>query len=194
MGFFIFAVLMGALSTTFTTGRESWMATNTQIQLQENLRLALTKVSSELRQSQVGQGQIFDGTGGNNSDVLRFSIPIICQAGGSIMGATGGVAYWGAPLTWGCTDSSCMDADDDCTTLDYAAVQYSINNNAQFIRSVLNANNIAVRNEVIARNILDFQAVLPASGVINLNMSGQLTSDARRVVTEQIDTNVYLRN
>lgn len=154
----------GAALMTLQTGRTTWAVTNNQIRLQEDLRKILQRVPRELKESGmdkngVAQVTIFDGTGVNGSDILRFSIPIICEAGNFLIDANADIAYWGAPLTWGCVDSTCMDADDDCAIAEYKYLEYKIVNTDQFARRVLNDDTppALVRQDVIAENITDFQ-------------------------------------
>ncbi|MCA9407696.1 MAG: type II secretion system protein [Candidatus Omnitrophica bacterium] len=196
----VLAIMLTGIMMTLTTGQGSWMNADVQIQLNENLRLTMDKVSKELRESgsdSVGTMQvtISDGTGVNGSDVIRFSMPITCEAGGSIIDANGDVANWGAPLTWGCTDSSCMDADDDCTSRDYRYVEYLIDANNQLIRRVLNNGAALVQQSVFAQNISNFQASLSVDqNVVTLTVTTFLTTKLNRQMTANNTVNIFLRN
>lgn len=189
----ILVMAVGGAFVIFSSGQSAWFTTDVQIRLQENLRQVVDKISSELRQSRVGQGQIFDDVGTNNSDIVRFSIPIVCEADGKLLDQNGDVQNWGAPLTWGCTDSTCMDEDDDCLTRDYASVEYEINDSNQLVRQVLNEANNEVREDIFANNITDFQVALNGE-VITLTVTGQVTSDMNREFTAQATHDIYLRN
>jgi prepilin-type N-terminal cleavage/methylation domain-containing protein len=101
----IFSVLMGAASLTLLSSQSVWTTLDTQIQLQENLRNTMDRVSKELRQTgSDGAGvmrlTVSDGTGVGGSDVIRFSIPV-CVCSNIAINASGDVANWGAPLVWG---------------------------------------------------------------------------------------------
>ena len=115
----ILLIIVAGVYTSFSTGQDTWATTNTQVLLQQDLRTTIEHVSKELQETGSAQLIITDGAGFANSDGIRFSIPVICKAGTSIIDANGNVAHWGAPLTWGCFSSTCMDADDNCATVDY---------------------------------------------------------------------------
>jgi len=100
----IFSVLMGGISLVVFSGQSFWMTVDSHIRLQENLRNALARVSQELQETGSDQGvmqlTITDSVGPNNSDVIRFSIPV-CVCSNMTIDANGDVPNWGAPLTWG---------------------------------------------------------------------------------------------
>lgn len=187
------AMVLGAGYLIFATGRSIWFETDVNIQLQENLRKTLERITMELRQTQTGQQQLFDGAGPFATDIIRFSIPIICEAGNSLLDNNGDIAYWGAPLTWGCTDSSCMDADEDCATVDYKSIEYRINNSNQLVRRVLDEVNNLVREDIFAENINDFQ-IQSAGGLMILQTTVQQATAMNRIRTVQSTANVYFRN
>ena len=195
----IIAVMIRGIFLTLSTGQNTWMTTDVQIQLQDNLRITMDRVSKELRESGSAAGvmkiTINDAAGVNGSDIIKFSVPILCNAGTSIINANGDVAYWGAPLTWGCTDSTCMDADDDCNTADYSFIQYELDANKQLIRKVLNPGANVIRQDVFAQNISDFQASLSADqNVVTLMVTAFKTTNLKRQVTATKSMDVLLRN
>lgn len=196
----IFLAMFGGVFMSMSAGQNSWAVTSTQIDLQENLRFTIEKISKELRESgsnSVGAMQVTinDNTGPGSTDVLQFFMPVICEASGSIIDANGDVANWGAPLTFGCTDSTCMDADDDCTTVDYSYLEYGINANNQLERRVRDASNVVVRTDVFAQNITNFQAVLSAdSNVVTLTVTATGTTNNNRAITTTDSLDVLLRN
>lgn len=101
----IFSVLMGAASLVLLSSQSVWTTLDTQIQLQENLRNTMDRVSKELRETGangagVMQLTVNNGTGVGNSDVIRFSIPV-CVCSNIAINANGDVTNWGAPLVWG---------------------------------------------------------------------------------------------
>ena len=117
----IFSVIMGATYFVLFSGKSVWATLDVQIQLQENLRNTIGRVSKELKETGadgngVMQLSISDGTGVNNSDVIRFSIPV-CVCSNIVIDANGNVAHWGAPLAWGklscITDVNTIIADSE---------------------------------------------------------------------------------
>jgi len=195
----IFAMMIGGIYAALHTGKDAWTTAETEGQLRDNLRVTLERISRELRESGSTNGAlqvtIFEGGGFNGTDVLRFSMPVICHVGDNVMNATGDVAHWGAPLTWGCSDSSCMDADDNCNTVDYRYVEYEINENNEVLRRVLNNTAQLIREDVFARNISDFQVTLSADqNVVTLNITATRQSDLHRLTTLSRSLDVYLRN
>jgi len=177
----------------FSTGQSTWFTSDIKIRLEENIRQALEKITTELRQSRVDQSQVFDNTGPNNTDVVRFSVPVVCEAGGNLIDINGDVAHWGAPLTWGCTSSTCMDADNDCDTVDYQFVEYGLGSDDQLVRRVLDATPSVVRTDVVAQGISDFQVQVNGS-VVTLTLQAQQVTVTNRTMSESMTTAIYLRN
>ncbi len=196
----IFLIVAVGTYSALSSGRSTMFETDTSMTLQQNLRYTLEKVTRELQESGfdkngVWQVALSDAAGVNNSDILRFSIPIICHSGDSVIDSNSDVAYWGAPLTWGCTSSSCMDADDNCNTVDYKTLEYSINSSNQLLRKVLDNNSVAVRQDVVAQNITDFQLTNSADqNVVTLQISAQKKSPTSKTLTAAAGMDVYLRN
>ncbi len=103
----LLSVVFTAGSMVFVSGERLWSVVSGQIQLQENARQAIEKISAELRESgrnSSGIRQVWgaNGAGPNNSDILRFSIPI-CLCGQSVLNENADVRTWAAPMTWGST-------------------------------------------------------------------------------------------
>ena len=195
----IFAMMIGGIYAALHAGKDAWGTAEAESQLRDNLRVTLERVSRELRESGSTSGvlevTILEGAGFHGTDVLRFSMPILCHTGDNIMDANGDVTHWGAPLTWGCSDSSCMDADNNCNTVDYRYVQYQINENNEVLRRVLNNAAQLVREDIFARNISDFQVTLSADqNVVTLNLTAMRHSDLHRLITLSRSLDVYLRN
>ncbi len=196
----VFLIVAAGVYTALSTGRTTWLDSDASIELQQNLRLTLEKITRELHESGfdkfgIWQVTIGDGTGTNGTDTLRFSIPIICHSGDNVIDSNGDIAYWGAPLTWGCTTSGCMDADDNCFTRDYKFIQYEIDPNNQLLRIILDTNSVAVRQDIIARNISNFQITSSIDReIVNLQIVAQKTSGTSRVISASVAMDVYLRN
>ena len=96
-------IFMGGFAL-FTTGQITWALTNTKIYLQENLRRSMERISIELSASgrdsvSALRFELLDNTGVNNTDVIRFSIPL-CTCGTSVMDDDAEIRTWGAPTTW----------------------------------------------------------------------------------------------
>lgn len=196
----IFTALIAAIYGILNTGRTTWYTTDSINQLQENLRQTVLRVSQELRESGsdkngVMQIMIGNNTGVNGSDTVKFSMPIICHNGDSVIDVNGDVTNWGAHYTWGCQNSSCMDADDSCTVIDYKYVQYEIDANGQLIRKVLNDASSFVKQDIFAQNISDLQANFSAdNNVLTLTVTASRNTDQNRIVTKTDTINIYLRN
>ncbi len=195
----ILTAMITGVSFILSAGQTAWFNTDTAIELQDGLRKAFAKMSRELQESgrdKNGNMQvtIFDGSGPNGSDIIRFSMPILCQAGGNVIDANGDVANWGAPLTWGCTSSSCMDADNDCLTRDYRFIEYQIVNN-QLIRRVLDNGTTPVRQDTIARNMVNLQATLSGDqNLLSVNLTAQQNTVVNRTLNASTNIDIYFRN
>lgn len=196
----ILVAMIGGVYMSVAAGQNSWANTALQISLQENIRTSLERISKEMRESgsnSVGAMQITinDNTGTNGSDVIQFFMPVECEAGTPVIDGNGDVAYWGAPLTWGCSDSTCMDADNDCTTVEYSYLEYAINNNNQLERRVRDGGNALVRTDVFARNISDMQAVLSGDqNVVTVTVTASGTTTNNRALSMDDSMDILLRN
>ncbi|MDO8580198.1 MAG: prepilin-type N-terminal cleavage/methylation domain-containing protein [Candidatus Omnitrophota bacterium] len=105
VGMLILSIISAAGFMLFISGESAWSLTDTQIRLHQSLRQTLQHASMELQESNSGQLTIFNNTGTNNTDIVRFSIPL-CACGTSPMDENGDVKSWGAPLNWG--SSGCL--------------------------------------------------------------------------------------
>ena len=193
---FMLLGIFGAL----LTGQAAWFSADASMELREGVRSAAEKISRELRESgfdaaAVYQVTIGDGTGVNGTDTLRFSMPVLCNSAAILLNASGDIAYWGAPLTWGCTTSSCMDADNVCATVDYKYVQYEINASNQLIRKVLNPALAVVRQDIITPNMIDIQVTKSADqNVVTVQLTAQKQSGMHRMINLTKSVDVFLRN
>lgn len=189
----ILAMLMGGGYLVLFTGQSTWFATDVSIQMQENLRKSIERMTAEIRETQLAHAQIFDGTGYDSTDVIRFSVPVICEAGGNLIDTNGDVAHWGAGLTWGCTTSGCMDANNDCTVLEYKYIEYRVDNDNRLIRRVLDDALVEVREDIFGQNISDFQIQVNGN-VVTLNLTAEQKSATNRVTSAQKSIDIFLRN
>lgn len=196
----ILIAMIGGVYMSAAAGSNSWANTAMQVELQENIRLSLEKISKEMRESgsnSVGAMQVTinDNSGINGSDVIQFFMPVECEAGTPVIDGNGDVAYWGAPLTWGCSDSTCMDADDDCSTVEYSYLEYALNANNQLERRVRDSANALVRSDVFARNITDMQAVISGDqNVVTVTVTASGTTTNNRALSMNDSMDVLLRN
>lgn len=197
---FVLVAIIGGSFSLLQSGQSAWFTAEANMTLEDSLRQAINRVVAELSESGedengVMQVDIANGTGVGGSDIIKFSIPVVCQNNVSVMDASGDVAYWRAPLTWGCTASTCMDADNDCGTVDYKFIEYRLLAGNLLARRVLDAADAEVRQDVIARNISDFQAAFSVDQkVVTVTLAAQTTSAMNRDMTASKDINVRLRN
>ncbi|OGX26854.1 MAG: hypothetical protein A3D10_05505 [Omnitrophica WOR_2 bacterium RIFCSPHIGHO2_02_FULL_48_11] len=192
---FIMTMIIGGSFMVLSSGQSAWFLTDSSIQLEENLRQGMTRMTRELAETTSAQLTLTDNGGVGGSDILKFSIPVVCQNNVSVIDIGGNVAYWRAPLTWGCTSSTCMDADNDCNTIDYKFLEYRLNNSNQLVRHVLNNAGGLVREDVVARNMTNLQATLDAGQeILTLVLTAQATSVTNRVVTTSKTIDIRFRN
>jgi prepilin-type N-terminal cleavage/methylation domain-containing protein len=192
---FVTAAIYGLLSRA----QISFYDSEAKIKLRNELRLATQKIDMELRQSGydstgIPQFTILFGIGPNGSDILRFSVPVICQTGGTLLDAAGNPAYWGATIKWGCTTSACADANDSCASVEYKYIQYSLNGSGQIVRSVLNSLFNTVSTQVLAEDIMGFQVSIANTRMMTLAINGQRMSVTRRLITASVAETVRLMN
>ena len=96
---FVLLVVVGGSFTVLSSGQSAWFTADATMQLEHELRQGLTKAGRELSESgedlnDILQVAITDGGGPGNSDLVKFSIPVVCQTGGSVIDVEGEVAYW----------------------------------------------------------------------------------------------------
>ena len=202
MGLLVF--VMAAVFGLLGQAQSSFYTADTGIDLRNSLRLASEKIALELRntgyQSNVAQFTITDGAGSNSSDSIRFSVPILCSASSTLLDSVNGnPSYWGAPLTWGCNSYTCMDANGDCSTLEYKYVQYAINSSSQLERKVLSTGLTTVNGSttIAGNDITNFQVSVdqsPGTRVITFVLTGQKKSPTGRIVTATYSNDVLLNN
>ncbi|MBF0385915.1 MAG: hypothetical protein HQL27_08605 [Candidatus Omnitrophica bacterium] len=94
----ILTVLFAGVMLTLVTAQNTWSETNASIQLRENIRIVIEKIGREVKecgtdQSGALQLTVNNNNGVNGSDIVRFSIPVICQDSVSVMDLSGEVAY-----------------------------------------------------------------------------------------------------
>ena len=196
----ILSIIFIASFTALQVGIMVWSKSDTNVILDENLQMALDKVKGELRRTGFDSAGAFqltltDNTGVNGSDIIQFSIPVVCQSNGSLIDASGNIANWRAPLTWGCTSSSCMDADNSCATVDYRYIQYVLINGNFLVRRVLNAAQALVREDRIASNISNFQITISADRrSVTVLLTASRISNLRETISASLRSDIALRN
>ena len=196
----ILSFLIAATYGAFMSGQSIWLKTNTAIELDEELTKAINRISPELRQSGhdakgIIQLWIDPEAGPGQSDIVRFSIPVVCETGGNPVDANGETAHWGAPLTWGCGKADCMDANNNCDTVEYKHIQYSLGENNRLLRSVLDFGLNTVREDIIAENITDLQ-IEPNfdQRLVTLYLTAQKKPGRNQMIEQKIETKIRLRN
>lgn len=191
---FVVIAVFGLLNNA----RSSFFNQDAAIDLRNGMRNAAERMSLEMRQTghqaTVAQFAILAGQGTGGSDIIRFSIPILCSATSTLLDGNGNPAYWGAPLTWGCDAHTCMDANASCAALEYKYVQYAINASNQLERKVLDGALATVNNSttIIGQHITNMTASVNGF-IITLTLTGQKTSAANRVISA-VYTNKFLLN
>jgi len=201
----IITFMVGGIFMVFSAGQASWFNADTQIQMQQDLRRTLQRLSAELRQSKEhtvaadDHADIADGTGVGGTDVLKFSYPIICEAGGSLLDPVSEeIENWGVSLDWLCSTLNCMDADGDCGFFEYKYVKYSLDNNNNLKREVYDENDALKKSEVFARDITDFQVAMSGDDtngyIYTVSVATQKETVTGRTMSAQASINVYLRN
>ncbi len=201
----IFTILIIGLYSALGSGRNAWFDTDASIDLQQNIRRTLSRVTKELRESSPGIDtfsepyvNIQDGAGINSTDVLEFRIPIICEEDISVINQDTEIAHWGAPLSWGCSSYECMDADASCATLDYKYIRYLIDENNQLLRRIIRPDGTEVREDVFADNIIGFQVnsnnPSPNNTIITVAIEASKKSVVGRLIEAFASVDVQLRN
>jgi prepilin-type N-terminal cleavage/methylation domain-containing protein len=82
-----------------------------------------------------------------------------------------------------------------CSITGNKFIEYRIDANAQLLRQVLDSTGTAVRSDIFAANISDFQAVLSADQkTVTLTVSVSASTSQNRQITASRSLNIYLRN
>ena len=221
----IMLMLLTAVYTLMGDARTAYYTAQTGSDLRTSLRQSMQKMEMELRNTGYdGCGQamftIASGTGVNGTDTIRFSIPVICSTGATLLDCNGAQAncdasnhctapnhfispgHWGAPLTWGCNSSTCMDADNNCATVEYQFVQYALNNSGQLMRNVLSPALAVVATQTLGQNITAVRFALSggSTSLLTLSLTAVKNLPMRDkkgnviTVTETLSQNVELTN
>ncbi len=192
---FMSAVVYGLIGNSQMAFSDMSMGT----QLRDGLRQALQKVELELRNTGYSGGAaqftISAGAGAFGSDTIRFSVPITCSTATTFLNASGDPANWGAGLTWGCNSSTCMDANNSCTVIEYKYINYALNSSGQLVRSVLGAGFSTVASAVIGRDMSGMTiSYAAATRTFTVTMTAQKLSGRHRMITETASQNIRLLN
>ncbi len=196
----LLSFLIAATYGTFLSGQSIWNKTNTTIELDEELSKAIGRISAELRltgHDAKGKFQLVNlsQSGVNQSDVFRFSIPVICETGGNPVDANGDTAHWGAPLTWGCAKASCMDENNNCDTVEYKYIQYLINEKRQLLRRILDFSENTVKEEIVAEHIAAIRLEPNFDErMVKISLTAQQDLGRKQIIKQDIQFNVRLRN
>ncbi len=196
----LLSFVVASIYNTFITGQSVWFKTINRGELQDNIRQAFDRILPELEQSGHDRQGIFqvsieNNAGPNQSDKLRFSIPVVCDKTSNPVAADGSTAHWGAPLTWGCTQASCMDANNSCDSVEYKYIDYELNRNNTLIRKVLDYSSNLVREDQITENISNIQIETSFDQrMVTINITAQKKTGPKSIIHESAQAKVYLRN
>ncbi|MBM3252423.1 MAG: hypothetical protein FJZ11_06590 [Candidatus Omnitrophica bacterium] len=192
----ILIFLIGGIIAVLAIGQSTWQNTETHIELQQDLRKAMMRLTKELRESGFNSAgapmvSIADNTGENTSDILSFYVPVDYDNDGDIVNGAENIE-WGAPTLWANKDPDCEAPGDNCQYQDYK-IEYLINANGQFLRRVLDDADNIVREDIFANNILNFQ-VMRNDNVINIEITVRKNTVFGRTITRSLTSEIYLRN
>ncbi|MFH1655612.1 MAG: hypothetical protein ABH954_03270 [Candidatus Omnitrophota bacterium] len=192
----ILVFIIGGIITVLSVGQTTWQQTETHIELQQDLRKAMVRVTRELRESGFDAAAspkvtIDDDTGENGTDILGFYIPVDEDNDGDIIDDDQNIE-WGAVTLWANKDPDCEGPGDNCQYEDYK-IEYLVNTEGQFVRRVLRAGGGVEREDIYANNILDFQ-VTRADNIVTIQITVRKDSVFGRTITKSLTSEIYLRN
>lgn len=93
---------------------------------------------------------------------------------------------WGAPLQWGCTAVDCMEEN--------YLIEYTLNDDGQFVRNVLDDAGNAIQSDIWATDIIDVQFSFAESTRLLMSITSEVTTSNGRILTAQTAMEIYLRN
>lgn len=193
--------LVGSVFLLMSSAQNSFFYADASIDVRNQVRKVTSKLTYELRQtgydaSNQVQFTISDNTGVSASDILTFSIPVMCTSTmTSILSSNGIPAFWGAPLTWGCSSSSCMDQNDSCAVQEYKYVRYILDASGDLKRQVLSSTNQVVSESTLGNNFTNFQVGLGGNGrLLTITLSAQKQAATKRVVSVTVTQKIMVAN
>lgn len=196
----ILSFLVAATYGAFLSGQTIWNRTANTIEMDEQLNKATQRIAAELKwtgHDSQGQFQLsyITQSGINESDIFKFSIPVICQPNGNPVDGNGDTAHWGAPLTWGCSESSCMDSDGNCDTVEYKYIEYRINDKNQLVRRVLDFTENVVKEDVVAENISNLK-IEPNfdQRMIKVVLTASKNAAKNKIINQELRFDVHIKN
>ena len=178
----IFAIVIGAIFMTMTSGRISWQTDEAAVQVQEDLRKGLRIIGQELRESGRVQAVTHVLINGANN-VIVFQIPIDANAATPEFDLSSGQILWGAEGTVG------------------YALRYQ-RSGSQLTRELVNSFSLAAPTvgtaRVLANHITSVTFTqVPAVGSItgvDITLAAQQMSLARHLISLTERLHVVLRN
>ncbi|NTV28600.1 MAG: prepilin-type N-terminal cleavage/methylation domain-containing protein [Candidatus Omnitrophica bacterium] len=191
----LFSVVFGLLGVA----QSGFHNTDAGLAIRDDLRTAFQKMEWDIKHTGydstgTAQFSILTGTGTNGSDIIRFSIPVVCDSASVFLNSTGTPAHWGASRTWGCDSYTCMDGDGSCSTVEYKYIQYSLNSSKQIVRSVLSAFFGTVSSQIVAGDITDLRISQSGSRTVVLAIAAEKKSAQGRMVTSSLNEKIRLMN
>lgn len=201
----ILSFLVIGLFNVLTVGQNAWYNTDVSVEIQQDLRNALMRLTRELHQSGFKcnnppdctsttiQVTVLTGAGVNGTDILRFKLPVDYNQDGYIKNSNGIVELWGANLTWGCSDFSCQRPLSPEVQSNNYQVEYSVDENRRLLRQVLDNSLNYIRTDIYADNIDNFTVTLNGN-FVNISLDASRKSVLNREATQALTAQVLLRN
>ena len=175
----ILTLIIGASFTLLSSGRLSANLSEAQVQTAENARIAMNRITKELRLSRSSRAHISNGVGLatnlNNGTVINFQIPVGSYAPQLQLNPDNS-------LQWGCAGSQGH-------FLAYSVV------NSQLLRRAYYADGSLDVSEIIANHIFSvtFSRTSAGSQIINIAIVSQRQT-AQGPIIQTLNSRVKLRN
>ncbi|MDP2938772.1 MAG: prepilin-type N-terminal cleavage/methylation domain-containing protein [Candidatus Omnitrophota bacterium] len=201
----IFSFLMSGLFAVLLTGQRSWHVSDVSIELQQDLRSSLMRITRELHQSGFKcndppactnttiQVTIAPNPDVINTDILRFKLPVDYNRDGYIKNNNGIVELWGANLTWGCSDFGCQKPKSPESQNNNYQIEYLLDVNKQLIRRVLNTSSTTIQSDIYATNLIDFQASINGN-IVTIQLTAEKKPAVGDNITSNLSVQILLRN
>ncbi len=201
----IFTILAAGLFMVLHVGQSTWYTAEVAMEIQQDLRGAMMRLTKELHQSgfkcnnppdctnTTVQVIILSDAGVNNTDILRFKIPVDYNQDSYIKNSSGIVELWGANLTWGCLDYNCQRPLSPEPQSNSYMIEYLVDDSRHLLRRVLDDGLNPVRTDIYADNIENFQ-VTRSGNLVTIDLSASKTSIVGRAVSSNLSVQVLLRN
>lgn len=188
-----------------SVGQSTWYSAEVAMSIQQDLRTAMMRLTRELHQSgfkcndppdcvnTTAQVIILNDAGVNNTDILRFKVPVDYNQDSYIKNSSGIVELWGSNLTWGCLDYTCQKPlSPEPQSMSYN-IEYMVDDGRHLLRRVLDDSLNPIRSDIYANNIENFQ-VSRSGNLVTIDLSARKTSITGRAISSDLSAQVLLRN